>query len=243
MKSLNKSEGNLKSKEKEISSFDENRIMRSAVPRLFKVSKTEPSIPLLAAASVSFSMVRHPFERLVSAYQDKVMGGTWRSNHWAGKLLKRKYKNTSFPAFVQMIVDTAKKMCRSPGRQPCRLNVHWRPFVSRCAFCSTPYTVIAKAETSLEDIRYIGFLTNVTFEEKVKMNLSGDEEKKRLTEERSRKTEDTRRKGEPSLPSALASHYFSQVSKKQLEALYSVYRLDFKMFGYSHESYMKVAIA
>ena len=44
------------------------------------------------------------------------------------------------------------------------------------------------------------------------MNLSGDEEKKRLTEERSRKTEDTRRKGEPSLPSALASHYFSQVS-------------------------------
>ena len=39
MKPLNKSEGNLKSKEKEISSFDENRIMRSAVPRLFKVNK------------------------------------------------------------------------------------------------------------------------------------------------------------------------------------------------------------
>ena len=45
------------------------------------------------------------------------------------------------------------------------------------------------------------------------MNLSGDEEKKRLTKERSGKTEDTlRRKGEPPLPSALASHYFSQVS-------------------------------
>merc|ERR1712156_328201 len=84
-------------------------------------------------------MVRHPFERVVSAYQDKVMGGTWKENHWAGKMLKRKYKEISFVAFVQMIVDTARKLCSSPGRRPCRLNIHWRPFVSRCGFCTTPY--------------------------------------------------------------------------------------------------------
>ena len=34
-----------------------------------------------------------------------------------------------------------------------------------------------------------------------------------------------------------------QVSKEQLKALYSVYRLDFKMFGYSHKSYMKLTSA
>lgn len=276
-----------KSEESEISSFDENRIMRSAVPRLFKVSQTAPSIPLLAAASVSFSMVRHPFERLVSAYQDKVMGGTWRENRWAGKLLKRKYKNSSFSAFVQMIVETAGKTCPSPGRRPCRLNLHWQPFVSRCAFCTTPYTVIAKAETSSQDIRYIGYLTNVTFEEGVEMNLSGDDDdakegkagkknRKRtlikeesvnmlLKEEESGSSKDTEseklklhdeenekktlREEEESgnsikvedlsEPSPLAAHYFRQVSKEQLKALYSVYRLDFKMFGYSHKSYMK----
>ena len=34
---------------------------------------SDPDLETLASSSVSFSMVRHPFERLVSAYQDKVV--------------------------------------------------------------------------------------------------------------------------------------------------------------------------
>jgi len=37
------------------------------VPRLFSVEAQDPPIPLLANNTISFSMVRHPFERLVSA--------------------------------------------------------------------------------------------------------------------------------------------------------------------------------
>ena len=33
---------------------------------------SDPDVETLVSTSVSFSMVRHPFERLVSAYQDKV---------------------------------------------------------------------------------------------------------------------------------------------------------------------------
>ena len=45
----------------------------------------------------------------------------------------------------------------------CKLERHWRPYISRCAFCDYPYTVIAKLETIDEDQKYISQLANVTF--------------------------------------------------------------------------------
>ena len=45
----------------------------------------------------------------------------------------------------------------------CGLNNHWKPFISRCGFCDVPYTVIARAETMIEDLEFIGMMANVTF--------------------------------------------------------------------------------
>ena len=41
-------------------------------------------------------------ERHIYVNSVQVMGGTWKENHWAGKMLKRKYKEISFLAFVQV---------------------------------------------------------------------------------------------------------------------------------------------
>ena len=41
------------------------------------MAPTDPDIINLARASLSFSMVRHPFERIVSAYKDKVISRTF----------------------------------------------------------------------------------------------------------------------------------------------------------------------
>ena len=51
---------------KKLDKFGRGQQERMMAPR-------DPDIINLALASVSFSMVRHPFERIVSAYKDKVI--------------------------------------------------------------------------------------------------------------------------------------------------------------------------
>ena len=76
-----------------------------------------------------FTFVRHPFERLVSAYTNKI-----------------NTKNVSFPSFADKVINRFAEQ---------RVNIHWRLFSSRCQHCYIPYTVIGRMETFDEDVRYI----------------------------------------------------------------------------------------
>ena len=112
--------------------------------------------------SVSFSIVRHPFERLVSAFQDKIVD---QSDGERGEervqFLKLNYGGVSFAHFAKMILDQGDKYCRQMNT--CMMDKHWLPFISRCGYCNIPYTVIARAENIAEDQKYIGHMANVTF--------------------------------------------------------------------------------
>jgi len=132
------------------------------------------------------------------------------------KELKEQFGELSFTSFVKMIIEQGKKVCSAPGKSACTINGHWRPFVSRCAYCTTNYTLIAKFETFKEDLWYIGRLANVTFVEKVQNNPSGMN-----TEQLTRK-------------------YFAQLDQSLVEALYQQYRLDFEMFGYHHHTFFNL---
>merc|ERR1719500_2638042 len=68
--------------------------LHAEVPRLFSVEPRDPSIPLLAQATISFSMVRHPFERLVSAYQSKVVRSTDDWYTWVRAHLEEQFGDT-----------------------------------------------------------------------------------------------------------------------------------------------------
>ena len=105
--------------------------------------------------SILFSTVRHPFERIVSAYQDKIVD----YENYKKKL--KSFGGVSFFHFVTMILDTGAKNCQEMNR--CSLDKHWRPFISRCGYCDVPYNIIVKAETIQEDQKYLGLLANVTF--------------------------------------------------------------------------------
>ena len=98
--------------------------------------------------------------RLVSAYQDKLLDHSGLYSTIVNKMIKT-YGSVSFQNFVLMILDKASRNCRKMKR--CGLDVHWKPFISRCGYCNIPYKVIAKAETFAEDQKFIGRLANIDF--------------------------------------------------------------------------------
>ena len=108
-------------------------------------------------------------------------------------------------------------MCLPPPAR-CHLDVHWRPFYARCAFCSTHYKVIAKAETFSEDLAQIGRMAGIQFPTLVTHHSSGD-------------------------TSELAARYFRQTPVELVKELAELYKPDLAMFGYSIDNYIDLAQA
>jgi len=186
------------------------------IPPMFRVPNDyDLDLRMLAKSTTSFSMVRHPFERLVSAYQDKMVDGTDPSYFSIKNFIFDKYGEVTFPNFVRMILYKSRTKCRTMST--CRLDKHWKPFISRCAFCDIPYRVIAKAETFLEDQQYIGQLAGVQLERVETHHSSGGS------------TRD------------LARKYFEQLDSHTVDKLYALYQVDFEMFGYSPDLFRSYA--
>jgi len=96
---------------------------------------------------------------------------------WVRDLLQEKYKDTSFSSFIKMVIERLKNLC--PAHKNCtfftnHLDDHWRPYSSRCGYCSTHYTVIAKLETFDKGLKYIGRLANISFKGELGINKASE---------------------------------------------------------------------
>jgi len=116
------------------------------VPQQFRVPATVTNIGQLAHTSVSFSLVRHPWERLASAYQDKFLHGNDAEQVRKGKPVYRALlkHNISFPAFAQLVLSTAAQNCANLTN--CTIDEHWRPYISQCGYCDVDYSVVGRLE-------------------------------------------------------------------------------------------------
>jgi len=189
--------------------------LHSTVPKLFKLPtaiNNYSDFRNLVENSISFSIVRHPFERLVSAYQDKVIDR--RDEHYAYVVMKLKlqYGGVNFYNFVQMVLDDSERICRSTAI--CGLDKHWRPFISRCGYCDVPYSIIVKAENYLVDQKFLGKMANVTFAELESHVSSGGSTR------------------------SLAKKYFAELETNMVKKLYQIYKIDFEMFQYSPDLFI-----
>lgn len=199
-----------------------------------------------------FMIVRHPFSRLVSAYEDKMLNpkplleyhktvqNEIKKRRTKSKeikfvfpkhllesekyqlLLKRK-KTTmeelnsqpSFQEFVSWLLDNRSN---KPGTQESWKNDKaFSPFFSVCPVCQVDYSVIKLDGEGNEIDSWIQYLG---------LNLTSTA---------------AHTEGGIQSSAARALDYFSQLTKKQVEELYSVYKLDFILFSYKPDIFIHAA--
>ena len=175
-----------------------------------------------------FSFVRHPFERLVSAYKEKfVMTSILDAKGQEERLkefvffktnpkYREWYKNDhSFSSFVDLVL---KEYSRSVQlKWTWKMDGHWTPMSMSCFYCDVKYDVIGRMETFSDDLRYIIMKNKLG-------NILSVDKKERTT---------------GGSPKDDALRYFSQLRKEQIRSLYEVYKMDFKLFGYNADEYLK----
>lgn len=197
--------------------------------------------------SISFLIVRHPFERLLSAYRDKLQFALPHTFHQKlGNMIIRKYrKAVSYQhgdsANAHPIMNSihssqhqpkAKKVgTRWPtfsefvefllfeAKADAPLDMHWTPITNFCTPCQVKFDIIAKFETLEEDQRYL-------------IEKAGLRDIIRPEHKNSGKGKNT---------NELLMSYYAQLTKSQVKGLYEVFKYDFELFDYRPDEFFKVA--
>lgn len=179
-------------------------------------------LTLSEANAISFLVARNPYERLVSAYRDKIETGYFREI--STKILA-KYRNVSavwmpghpnccpaFKEFVRYVLDEFRA-----GNE---LNVHWAPVYSVCNPCQVNVTHIIKFETFDRDTGAVLQKTNLSH---------------LLPPNGKLKTQNVR--GPKS--ASLVVSYLNQLTPELLGGLRKIYDIDFDLFQYDKQEHFR----
>ncbi|OQR75268.1 carbohydrate sulfotransferase 11-like [Tropilaelaps mercedesae] len=153
--------------------------------------------------------VRHPFERLVSVYEDKVGrepddAAFFYATYFRNFARRKNITGTlSFTDFVDYLIET-------PWAE---YDEHWMPYFHRCEVCLVGYDFIGKLETAEEDFNaMLGANGLADLKQKLhRLNARSD----------------------GGMDFSRVETYFIQLERNQIMALYRIYRFDFELFGYN----------
>jgi hypothetical protein len=186
--------------------------------------RSDTSYLLLQALSemTRFIIVRHPFERILSAYRDKLEHRKDREFYYIryGKeIVKSQRENNSTlanrpePTFVEFLKYLVKSNI---------YDEHWRPFTAECVPCDMNYQIILKMESLEEErlflatkLNLLDYLLDLKATGLFLQNINPNG-----------RTEHN-----------YAKQYYREVPKQLLEQVYKLYEKDFKFFDYSPKMY------
>ena len=129
------------------------------------------------------------------------------------KILERKYGDYEFATFLNHILTNHH-------------NLHWKKFYSRCSYCDFQYSVVGRAETFIEDTKYILLKANLTSTIPLEMasfhtHVDYNNSDRKLTHEPNGK------------PEARTLEYFKNINQTVIQNLYEMYKIDFELFNYN----------
>lgn len=212
-------------------------------PGTFKLRKQ------IFSESIKFIIVRHPFERLVSAYRDKLAGFSRNSHyldmrkHIIQKYRKRSKDKSAIPTFresVDFVLDELKKM--EAGVSKVMIDGHFMPYSRRCVPCAINYDVIIKFESLEADSQYLidqcslGDRLSVAHENPAPTGVRTEQGQKN----KSKKVKTGKSLPDKSSSSSFQSlDFFKDIPDSKIKQLYEHYRHDFEIFGYSASEYLQ----
>ncbi|XP_063073196.1 carbohydrate sulfotransferase 11 isoform X2 [Engraulis encrasicolus] len=189
---------------------------------------------------LKFLFVREPFERLVSAYRNKftLRYNTSFHRRYGTKIVRRYRQNATeealrsgadvtFREFAEYLTDPATQR-EGP------LNEHWQTVHSLCHPCLIHYDLVGKYETLEEDANTVLQLAGVGGGGAgAGATTDGDNSPpggvRFPTYSKSTRTTDQ-----------MAAMFFRNVTARQQQQLFQLYKMDFLMFNYSTPSYLKL---
>lgn len=204
----------------EVKSISEFKVKEDAhklkIPNFARMKRRQ--IEWRLAHYYAFMFIRHPFERIVSAYRNKFSDP--EDSYYQkliGSVILRKYrpdlteeeyrlgKTVKFQEFIHYILDQYELT----GLE--NFDPHWQVIVKLCNPCKIKYNFIGRMENLLEDADFI--MSSVGFNISHFPVYGRDRYKDNIGE--------------------LVNMYFAQIPNEWIKSLYNIYEPDFHAFNYS----------
>eukprot|EP00096_Caligus_rogercresseyi_P006724 TRINITY_DN2347_c1_g1_i1.p1 TRINITY_DN2347_c1_g1~~TRINITY_DN2347_c1_g1_i1.p1 ORF type:complete len:364 (-),score=80.51 TRINITY_DN2347_c1_g1_i1:443-1534(-) len=179
--------------------------------------------------STSFIVGRHPFERLISGYRDKIIKAHVNSYHdqmkrrilmeFRGLSPKAYVPGVSNPTFQEFFRYIMKEHQRSSNGE---MDMHWTPVHRFCNPCQVRFSDIILFETFDRDTNFLlektGILPKFPDIRPQKLNAAKDGKKS----------------------SELMMNYLKELSLEEYKSLSELYAVDFDIFGYPLPTYQEI---